>query len=69
MQMGFILAGIFSSMLGAWLGQGRYAMAPFMCFLIGFLAKQHNEQKEIRKAEQENAQPLETQGVQALVPA
>jgi hypothetical protein len=42
-QMGYCLAGIFAAMFGSWLGQGRYAMAPLMCFLIGFLAKQHND--------------------------
>ena len=46
-QLGYALAGVLTAMLGSWIGQGRYAMAPFICFLIGFLAKERNDRDNI----------------------
>jgi hypothetical protein len=47
------LIGIFAAMLGSWIGQGRYALAPLMCFLIGFLAKQHIEHVDAQRQSME----------------
>ncbi len=43
----YILVGLFASMFGSWIGAGQYALAPFMCFMIGFLARKHLERAEI----------------------
>jgi hypothetical protein len=42
----YMLVGIFAATLGGWIAQGQYALAPLLCFLIGFLTKQHLEAKE-----------------------
>ena len=35
------LIGVFFSMGGVWIGLGQYALAPFVCFCIGFVTREH----------------------------
>jgi hypothetical protein len=37
----YALVGIFAAMLGQWIGQGQYSLAPAICFCMGFVTRQH----------------------------
>jgi len=43
--IGYSVIGVLAAMIGAWIGQGQYGLAPFVCFCLGFLTKKHLESK------------------------
>jgi hypothetical protein len=52
----FALVGMFAALLGSWIGQGQYALAPTMCFCIGFVTRKHIQRQAEMDAEAKAAE-------------
>lgn len=52
--LAYSMMGLLAATLGAWIGQGQYALAPFTCFCIGFLTKKHLDRTTLRAITDDN---------------